>query len=216
MEKVLIVSITSNKRFCGPFNKNTLEETGKAISDYQASIGEGNAYVYSIGEIGGKTYEKKGCQLTGSIKFPEKSIFEGATRIAEMLMKWFASGEYDAVEVVYHRFENAKSKVAREQFLPLPTKQAEKNDAGELAGFISEPSPDAIINALAPRLLKARFRGMLMSSYASESHLRMIAMTRAVKKTQELIDKLNRQFNKARQERITREIIEINAGAIPQ
>ena len=102
----------------------------------------------------------------------------------------------------------------RQQLLPIepPPPAAE---AGGIGGedYIYEPSPDAILASLLPRHVTTQVFRALMESVAGEYGARMTAMEAATKNAKEMIDLLTIQYNKARQERITKELLDIVGGA---
>jgi F-type H+-transporting ATPase subunit gamma len=101
--------------------------------------------------------------------------------------------------------------VVVERLLPIEApRSAEGQPAAE---FIFEPSPAAILESLLPRHVEVQVYRALMDSVAAEYGARMTAMESATKNASEMIDLLTIQFNKARQERITKELLEIVSGA---
>jgi F-type H+-transporting ATPase subunit gamma len=103
-------------------------------------------------------------------------------------------------------------RVKHEQLLPL---EADAVTRAEAAGtdYIYEPSPEAILASLLPRHVTTQVYRALMESVAGEYGARMTAMEAATKNAKEMIDVLTIQYNKARQERITKELLDIVGGA---
>jgi F-type H+-transporting ATPase subunit gamma len=130
----------------------------------------------------------------------------------------FVSGEVDEVELIYTEFISmGTQKVSVRRFLPLEDAEtvATKGggDAVAAAAFEFEPSPEAVLAALLPRYVEARLFGALLDSAASEHANRQRAMKSATDNAEELITKLSREMNTARQAAITTEIMEIVGGA---
>ena len=137
--------------------------------------------------------------------------YETAAEIARSLADKFASGEIDAVYVVYNEFKNVISQVVRTvRLLPVELPAAE---GGAGADTLFEPSPDAILSRLVPRHLEFQLYRVLLESAAAENAARMTAMEGASKNAAELIDSLTLTYNRARQAKITKELIEIVSGA---
>jgi F-type H+-transporting ATPase subunit gamma len=114
--------------------------------------------------------------------------------------------------LVYNEFKSvATQRVVVERLLPIEPLQPPE----ELAAidFIYEPSPAAILESLLPKHVEVQVYRALMESLAGEYGARMTAMEAATKNASEMIDLLTLQFNKARQERITRELLEVVGGA---
>ncbi len=144
--------------------------------------------------------------------------YEDARRIADEVSAMFSEGRIDRVELVYTEFVSLGSqKVATRRFLPLEstTTIATKGggDAGVSGAFEFEPSPEAVLESLLPRYVEARLFGALLDSAASEHASRQRAMKAATDNAEELITKLSREMNQARQDAITTEIMEIVSGA---
>ena len=127
-------------------------------------------------------------------------------------------GRVDRVELVYTEFISIGSqKVTTRRFLPLESTETIATEGGGDAGvsgsFEFEPSPEAVLAALLPRYVEARLFGALLESAASEHANRQRAMKAATDNAEELITKLSREMNQARQDAITTEIMEIVGGA---
>ena len=146
------------------------------------------------------------------VNFFDKLAYRHAAQIGQEVATAFAGGEVDEVELVYTEFRSAASqRVVVERLLPIEApRSAEGQPAAE---FIFEPSPAAILESLLPRHVEVQVYRALMDSVAAEYGARMTAMESATRNASEMIDLLTIQFNKARQERITKELLEIVSGA---
>ncbi len=208
-EKILIISITSNRGLCGAFNTNIIKETLRlSKEDYAGKIIE----IMGIGKKGVDILSK-----TFPIKNRHDAIydnlsFSNVAEVALLAMDAFAEGHYDKVLLVYNQFKNAATQVVTtEQFLPIV---AEKDiTQSSIPDYIYEPSQSAIINELLPKSLKMQFFKAVRDSFASEHGARMTAMHKATDNATELRDQLKLTYNKARQAAITNEILEIVGGA---
>ena len=208
-EKVLIISITSNRGLCGAFNSNIVKETLRlAKEDYAGKTIE----VMGIGKKGGDILSK-----SITIKSRHDSIYDdlnfgNTAEVALQAMDAFAEGQYDKVLIVYNRFKNAATQiVTAEQFLPIVA--VEDSTEKSTADYIYEPSQPAIIEELLPKSLKMQIFKAVRDSLASEHGARMTAMHKATDNATELRDQLKLTYNKARQASITNEILEIVGGA---
>jgi F-type H+-transporting ATPase subunit gamma len=148
----------------------------------------------------------------------DNPTYEDARHLADTVAGLFISGDIDRVELVYTEFLSMGSqKVATRRFLPLEgteTMAAKgSGEAGATDSFEFEPSPEAVLAALLPRYVEARLFGALLESAASEHANRQRAMKAATDNADELITKLSREMNRARQDAITTEIMEIISGA---
>ena len=208
-EKILIISITSNRGLCGAFNANIIKETLRlSKEDYAGKTIE----IMGIGKKGSDILSK-----TLPIKSRHDAIYDNLSfgNVAEaalLAMDAFAEAHYDKILLVYNQFKNAATQVVTtEQFLPIV---AEKDiTQSSIPDYIYEPSQSAIINELLPKSLKMQFFKAVRDSFASEHGARMTAMHKATDNATELRDQLKLTYNKARQAAITNEILEIVGGA---
>jgi F-type H+-transporting ATPase subunit gamma len=114
---------------------------------------------------------------------------------------------------MYNEFRSVTvQRVKREQLLPIEPVAAEERAAGG-GDYVYEPSPEAILAALLPRHVTTQVYRALMESVAGEYGARMTAMEAATQNAKEMIGVLTIQYNKARQERITKELLDIVGGA---
>nr|ABM53600.1 putative ATP synthase gamma chain [uncultured bacterium CBNPD1 BAC clone 2089] len=141
--------------------------------------------------------------------------------IGRFVVDLFLSGEVDRVELVYTRFVSAgRQEVVRRPLVPLggDIAKAEGGDHGHEApgaagDYEYEPDPSAILDTLLPRYVEARTYAALLNAAASEHAFRQRAMKSATDNAEELIKNLTRVMNRARQDSITTEIMEIVGGA---
>ena len=114
--------------------------------------------------------------------------------------------------MVYNEFKSvASQRVVVERLLPIEPLPPPEDFAA--IDFVYEPSPAAILEGLLPKHVEVQVYRALMESLAGEYGARMTAMDAATKNASEMIDLLTLQFNKARQERITKELLEVVGGA---
>jgi F-type H+-transporting ATPase subunit gamma len=147
--------------------------------------------------------------------FLDQPSYEDARRIAEAVVPKFEDGTFDRVDIVYTQFLSAGTQqVVTRQFLPLDTSAiTETAGDGPPADYEFEPSPDLILERLLPRYAEARLFAALLEGAASFFAAQQRAMKSATDNAEELITKLSRAMNRARQDAITTEIMEIVGGA---
>jgi F-type H+-transporting ATPase subunit gamma len=149
--------------------------------------------------------------------FTQQPSYEDAREVASAVIGAFQSGELDLVQLTYTKFISAgRQEVVIEPLLPLPASEVAAADdhSGEpSASYEFEPEPDAILDALLPRYAEARIYAALLNAAASEHAARQRAMKAATDNADDLILALSRVMNRARQEQITTEIMEIVGGA---
>ena len=137
---------------------------------------------------------------------------QGLRCVARALGEKFVTGEIDAVYVIYNEFRNVISQVVRtSRLLPI---SFEKH-AEEATGVppLYEPEPDVILQSLIPRFLDFAMYRVVLESNAAFYAAQMTAMDAASKNAGEMIDSLTLTYNRARQAKITKELIEIVSGA---
>jgi F-type H+-transporting ATPase subunit gamma len=210
VSKVLIVVVTSNRGLCGGFNSSI---TKKVVSIVEEKYSTAEVDLFAIGKKGADVLSKKFTIAATNNDVFDALTFDNVATIAEELMKLFAAGTYDKIEIVYNQFKNAATQIPQvEQFLPI--KPIEQEDATAVnSDYIFEPSKIEIVEALIPKSLKNQLYKAIRDSFASEHGARMTAMHKATDNATELRDELLLTYNKARQAAITNEILEIVGGA---
>jgi len=214
-EKILLIVITSNRGLCGAFNANVIKETRGIISErYYDQFKKGNLKLLTIGKKGSDYFRKqKAPMLPDHNELLNDLSFDNASVIAESVMKSFASGEYDRVEIIFNRFKNAAVQIlTTEPFLPVKAVEGEKVSNAP-ADYIYEPNTVEIINELIPKSLRIQFYKAVLDSYVAEHGARMTAMHKATDNATTMIRELTLQYNKARQTTITNQILEVVSGA---
>jgi len=217
-EKVLFVTITSNRGLCGAFNMNVVKEVVRQVEgEFAPQFKKGNVDLFCVGKKGADILKARGY----AVKELESAIFDklnfgNVALLAESLMQQFAAGTYDKIVLFYNEFKNAAVQVLQsEQFLPIvestPDKTAKKEH--KRVDYIFEPGKKEIITELIPKSLKIQFYKALLDSFAAEHGARMTAMHQATDNATELLKNLKLTYNKARQAAITNEILEIVSGA---
>ena len=115
---------------------------------------------------------------------------------------------------MYNEFRSvAVQRPVRVQLLPIPKTDAPEAQGDVAVDYIYEPNPQTILGDLLPRHVRMQVYRALMESVAGEHGARMTAMEAATKNAKEMIDILTIQYNKARQEKITKELLDIVGGA---
>lgn len=219
-EKVLLIPVTSDKGLCGAFNTNVFKSTNTLIKEkYATLIASGNLEILPIGKKSHDYFKKRGYTIIGDYfnLFSDLS-FSNAKNAAEYVMESFLKGRYDVVEIVYNEFKNVATQVIQvERFLPVDNKEliGKKETAKPTSNvdYIYEPSKSYIVEELIPKSLKVQFYKALLESHASEFGARMTAMDKATENAGELLKELKLTYNRTRQAAITKEILEIVAGA---
>jgi F-type H+-transporting ATPase subunit gamma len=215
VENVLIVLITSNRGMCGAFNSNAIKlAINIAINNYEKLFKQGHVKFICVGKKGKDYLKNKNFQILRTYnEILDKPSFDKVIPVAEEIMQYFITGQYDKILLVYNKFKNAAvQQLTEEQFLPVP-KNEKENNKGINSNYIFEPSKDFILKELIPKSLKVEFFKSILDSLASEHGASMTAMHKATDNASDLIRQFTLNYNKARQAAITGEIVEIVGGA---
>jgi F-type H+-transporting ATPase subunit gamma len=217
-KKILLVVISSNRGLCGGFNSNIIKATlGLLEGRYAAQHREGNVSLVCIGRKVSEFFTKRNYRVIGTHDdLLEKISFEKTVPFAESIMKLFSDKEFDVIQIIYNQFKNAAvQRLMVEQYLPIRP-AAQEGNPGKITkqpDYIFEPDKETIIHELIPKSLRIHLYQALLDSFASEQGARMTAMQQATDNAQELIKQLQISYNKARQDAITNQLLEIVAGA---
>lgn len=213
-EKILLVTITSDRGLCGGYNSTLIKITRQAILDrYAEQDKKGNVTVLPLGKKAYEHFAKNNFKVVDKFWtiFSDLS-FENVSRVAQYIMDGFRNGEYDKVDIIYSEFVNAAvQRYKEEQFLPIPKTERKKGEAK--ADFIFEPDKDVLIKELMPKILNTQLYKSILDANASEHGARMTAMDKATENADELLRTLKISYNRARQAAITTELTEIVSGA---
>ena len=208
VSKVLLVVVTSNRGLCGGFNSSVIKETTQNIAANYQDI---DVDLLTIGKKGNDILSKSYPVIDARNDIFDNLTFDFVAEVAEKIMKLYADGTYDKIEIIYNRFKNAATQIPQvEQFLPI---KPEEGDTNASADYIFEPSKEKIVLELIPKSLKTQLYKAVRDSFAAEHGARMTAMHKATDNATELRDELLLTYNKARQAAITNEILEIVGGA---
>jgi len=216
-QTVAFVVIAGDRGLAGAYNSSVLRIAEREIQAHRADGGD-----YRIISVGRKVdgyFKFRGYAVDTEFGgFSDNPTYENARDIARRVRELFDSGEVDQVELVYTEFVSiGAQKAAVRRFLPLEPPEAIAaeggGDAGALAGYEFEPSAEGVLEDLLPRYVEARLYTALLDAAASEHANRQRAMKAATDNAEELIIKLSRAMNRARQDAITTEIMEIVSGA---
>ena len=217
IRRVGYVVITSDRGLAGPYNSSVIRAAEREI---MAGTREGRDYsLILVGRKGRDYFKFRNYRIDASFEgMSDTPRYADARRLSEEVSGRFISGEVDQVILVYMEFISLGSqKVAVRRFLPLATieeiAELGGGSAEARAAFEFEPSPSGVLEVLLPRYVESRLFSALLDAAASEHANRQRAMKAATDNAEELIVKLTRMMNRARQDAITTEIMEIVGGA---
>lgn len=223
--KKAVLLITSDKGLCGPFNVNVVKKFNEFLGENNFT--EKDIKVISVGKWGYNFLKRKNFNILSSFqRFSDVITLEEINPIAENIFDLYSKGEFSELYVVYTDFISSVKNVCRvkrmlpynveeviniikEVFPEIEYKEKEKKVKKE---YIFEPSVSYIMQRLTPFLLRIQLFYFITESNAVEHSLRMMAMRNAKDTATDFLKSLNLIFNKARQEKITSELIEITSA----
>lgn len=217
VKKACVVVVTSNRGLCGAFNTNVIKSAIATIEEKYAEVErEGNLTILPIGKKGFDVMRKRYPKATivkDYVDLFSDLSFENVAQVSQRLMDAFEANEFDSISASYGRFKNAGTQFPEtEQWLPVP-KMETSGDSNAKADYVFEPDMEGLLKILVPSILQTTFQKYLLDTHASEHGARMTAMDKATENASEMLKELKLTYNKARQESITGEILEIVSGA---
>jgi len=204
-----IVIITADKGLAGAFNSNILRRSLEVIRRSSAP----DVSLVVVGRKARDFYRRRQWTVARDmIGFWDRLAYEHACALADFFIERYLDGAVDEVVLIYNEFRSvAVHRPVVVTLLPIP--KAEGDTAGTGVDYIYEPGPEAILGDLLPRHVRMQVFKALMESLAGEYGARMTAMEAATKNAKDMIGVLTIQYNKARQEKITKELLDIVGGA---
>ncbi len=217
-QHVGILAIAGDRGLAGSYNSGVLRATERLVAEHGANGAE--VTVWSVGKKALPYFRYRSIATARSFAgFVDRPEFADARHIASVVAAPFVSGEIDMVQMVSTRFFSAGvQRVETVQLLPLPLPEVDEEEAApeeeRLEGYTEfEPEPAKLLIGLAPRALEAEIFAALLEGAASFFTAQQRAMAAASENADELVRTLTRVMNRARQDAITTEIMEIVGGA---
>jgi len=204
-KQIALLLVTADKGLCGSYNSNLLRLAQNLIS----RKGSARIDLITVGNKGKGFFSKRGRKTKAHFVPSFYPVFEDAKKIAELIIPNFLKGEWDEVRVIYSRFISAiNQKPTETLLLPLSSEAGRKKTE-----FFYEPSAEAALSLLLPKYIQVLLFNALLEARAAELGARLVAMGNATDNAKKLIDSLTLEFYRARQESITKEILEVASGA---
>jgi len=202
-EKELLILVTSDRGLAGGLNLNVFRELTKNEVKHASYITVGKKALQFVSKMRYETIASFGSE--------EVPFLELARTLSKMAIDSFTGKEYSSVSMLYPHFESTVVQIP--QFIQiLPIKPVPQEEAAELVNsseVLFEPSVEALLNTLLPHHVLQTIYQVLLEAKASEHSARMVAMKNATDAAGDLIDDLTLTYNQARQEAITKELLDI-------
>jgi len=221
-----VLVITSDRGLCGGYNVNAIRTAEQLIQKLKDDGKE--VVLYVIGRKGIAYYRFRGREIADSWSgFSEQPSFADARTVGETLIAAFEAGAddegehpgidqvlgVDELHIVSTQFKSLMTQAPQARFLAPMEVEEKEEDGGLPPDYDFEPEADELLGALLPKYINTRIYAALLDSAASESASRRRAMKSATDNADDMITRLTREMNSARQAAITQEISEIVGGA---
>lgn len=204
-----IALITSDKGLCGSYNANVIQATVDFIKNQQ----DKNVSLYLLGKKGNLFFRNRDYKID---KFHpvhvEKLTSVHISELANEFIAEFEEGKFDELFIVFTKFITlSKNRPTIMKLLPI--EKIDSEEENKTVDYIFEPACDSILKRLIPKYIHSQLYSTILESLTSESGARMVAMKAASENAEEIRGELKRSYNRARQEAITSELLEIISGA---
>ncbi|MEJ5305222.1 MAG: ATP synthase F1 subunit gamma [Ignavibacteria bacterium] len=219
VNRVTVVVVTSDRGLCGSFNTNLLRYAEDFIkTELKSYLDTKNLDIVCIGKKGNDYFTKRNYPVKkGYVNFFANLNYENALDVIHFLVNEYLIGNTDKVVFIYNEFRSVISQIVKQvQILPIVVEKKEETNQEKykpIIEFIYEPTKEKILDTLLPKYLEVQMWRIILESNASEQGARMTAMDNATENAKELLKILSLSYNRARQAAITKELLEIVAGA---
>lgn len=225
VKHVGIVVFGSDDGLCGAYNVNIYKYMLGVIGNLHEKYGKDvEITVYAVGSKMAKVASKlniPGTRVTTTAGVDSKMGGEKVSEFTDLMRKAFLSGEFDLVEVVYMKFHSiSRQRPTSEQLFPVnPSALLESAGTGSSNSannkpYLFEPDPNAIFNQVLPMYVQSTMQDITIENRASEQAARIMAMQSANDNAKKLLESLQLEYNKLRQQSITTELLDILGGQV--
>jgi len=207
-----IIFITADKGLCGGFNSQTIKRANQLIEEYQGK--NVKIRLRAIGRKGIDYFKFNGVELNNEIiGLSAAPDYKKSSEFISEVVESYINGETDKIILVHNGYVNMISQeIRQDQILPVDTSKLELGAISTSELEVEPDDDDTLLDALVKRYVEYSIYYALIDSLAAEHSARMQAMDAATKNAKDMVKTLNVKYNKARQEAITTELIEIISG----
>ena len=208
IEKAEIIVITPDRGLTGGLNSNINRTVAQFLDDHQNI----QTSVVAVGKKGRDFMNRTGQNIKAVFTdLGDRPSMEDLRAIATIVNNGYSSSETDAVYLAYAEFVSTVSQ--KPIITPLLPIVPAKLETSQSVGYIYEPSTQEVLSELLPRFVEMEIYQAVLEATASEQSARMVAMRNATDNASQMVDELTLIMNKARQESITTELLDIVSGA---
>jgi len=207
-----IVFVTADKGLCGGFNAQTIKRVNKLLADYK--VKNVKVRLRAVGRKGIDYFKFNNIDMMNEVVgLSSAPNYEDAAALINEIADSYVKGETDKIVMVHNGYVNMITQEIREaQILPVDPSTLELNAVSTSELEVEPDEDDTLLEALVKRYIEYTMYYSLIDSLAAEHSARMQAMDAATSNAKEMVKKLTVKYNKARQEAITTELIEIISG----
>ena len=213
VRKVGLLVVTSDRGLCGAFNANVIRESAHFVERQTVPVA-----LTIVGRKGADYFRRREFEIAHAFPQPSRDLrLEEVGTITKSVIGDYSHQKYDQLFLSFTRFVSVvRYPTSLIQLLPLETEEPQDSEAEARAPRTSyqfEPQAEELLSALLPRYVEVLIYRALVESFASEQASRMVAMKNATDSAGEMIDTLTMRYNRLRQEKITKELLEVVSGA---
>ncbi len=216
VNNVHLVLFTSDRGLCGSFNTNLIKRAESFTAE--ASNSGRQVYISAVGRKGHDYFRKRGYTIRQKILgLGSEDDFNTAQAMSKDIIDTYTEHEFDRVVLLFSQFYSpVRQRPVLLELLPLSTGAEEEDELEYRKEFIFEPPAEELLHTILPRFVEVQVFRAVLDNLASEHGARMTAMENATTNAEEMIDNLTLEYNRARQEAITTELMDIVGGAEAQ
>ena len=202
----LMILITPERGLAGALVGNITRKAFEIISSSDVKYS-----ILSVGKKGYRFVNSRGQKIIEQLEIPDRPEIIDTYKISEIAIDGFIDGKWDQVDIVFSEFFTTTSQIPKSQTI-LPIRNDSDNEINENLDYIYEPSSYEVLFDLTPKYVRSQIYQSILEAFASEHSARMVAMQNATDNANELIGQLTLDLNKARQETITAELLDLIGG----
>ncbi|OGO02923.1 MAG: ATP synthase F1 subunit gamma [Chloroflexi bacterium RBG_13_52_14] len=208
VKRIAVIHITSDRGLCGGLNANVNRKTASFVLEQKVPVA-----ITAVGRKGRDYMARYGREIRAVFtQIGDQPTLLDTTSISRVVMDDYTKGEIDEVYLSYTQFvSTVNQRPVLWKLLPIEPASIERTENVE---YIYEPAPAIVLEKLLPRYLEMQVYHAILESIASEQSARMVSMRNATENANEMIDELTLVYNKARQELITNELLDIAGGIL--
>ena len=202
----LMILITPERGLAGALVGNITRKAFEIISSSDVKYS-----ILSVGKKGYRFVNSRGQKIIEQLEIPDRPEIIDTYKISEIAIDGFIDGKWDQVDIVFSEFFSTTSQIPKSQTI-LPIRNDSEDEINENLDYIYEPSSYEVLFDLTPKYVRSQIYQSILEAFASEHSARMVAMQNATDNANELIGQLTLDLNKARQETITAELLDLIGG----